>query len=74
MSIAPSTITLINSPLSYWRMTLSKSDKEYLRILVKRELEHFEREKIVIDEAIVFLQGEKKYEDFLRELLKKLEE
>lgn len=55
-------------------MALSKDDRDYLRILVKRELEHFEREKIVVDEAIVFLQGERKYEDFLRELLKKLEE
>jgi len=54
-------------------MVLSSKDIEYLRILVKRELEHFEREKIVTDETIVFLQGEKKYEDFLRELLKKLE-
>ncbi|MEK6822486.1 MAG: hypothetical protein AABY13_01550 [Nanoarchaeota archaeon] len=53
-------------------MALTKNDMEYLRILVKRELEHFQREKIVIDETIVFLQGEKNYEDFLRELLKKL--
>lgn len=55
-------------------MALSKDEREYLRILVKRELDHFEREKIVVDEAIVFLQGERKYEDFLRELLKRLEE
>jgi hypothetical protein len=54
-------------------MTLTSKEKEYLKILLRRELEHFEREKIVVDEAIVFLEGEKKYEDFLRELMRKLD-
>ena len=54
-------------------MTLNPKDREYLKILVRRELEHFEREKIVTDESIVFLGGEQKYEDFLRAVLKKLE-
>lgn len=55
-------------------MVLTKDERDYLRILVKREFEHFKREKIVIDEAIVFLQGEEKYEAFLHELLKKLDQ
>jgi hypothetical protein len=54
-------------------MAFTDNELEYLKIVVRRELERFEREKIVVDEAIVFLQGEKKYEDFLRELLRKLE-
>lgn len=51
----------------------TNDEKEYLRIIMRRELEHFQKEKIVTDERIVFLQGEKKYEDFLRELLRKLD-
>jgi hypothetical protein len=54
-------------------MELTKNELDYLKIVVRRELERFERDKIVVDEAIVFLQGEKKYEDLLRELLRKLE-
>ena len=53
-------------------MTFTKDELEFLRIVVRRELAHFEREKIVTDEMIVFLQGEKKYEEFLREVLRKL--
>lgn len=55
-------------------MALSKDEKDFLRILVKREVEHFKAEKIVIDEAIVFLKGEDKYEAFMHDLLKKLEQ
>ncbi len=54
-------------------MILTDREREFLHILVRRELEHFEREKIVTDETIVFLEGERKYEDFIREILKKLE-
>jgi hypothetical protein len=54
-------------------MEFTGTEKEYVKIVVKRELERFLREKIVTDETIVFLQGEKNYESFLREILKKLD-
>jgi hypothetical protein len=54
-------------------MAISKDENEFLKIVVRRELARFEKEKIVTDEMIVFLEGERKYEEFLRELLRKLE-
>lgn len=49
------------------------TEKEYLRKIVKRELQDFkEEEKGVVDMSPAFLKGEKKFEDFLKELLEKL--
>jgi hypothetical protein len=53
---------------------LTKSEKEYLRKLVEKDLQKFqEEEKGIVDISPGFLEGEKKYEEFLRDILEKLE-
>lgn len=52
----------------------SKDEKEFLRVIVKRELESFvKQEKSVAREAALnFLKAEHEYEHFLERLLEKL--
>ncbi len=49
-------------------------EKQYLKKLVEKDLEKFtaEEETIITNISPGFLKGEKKYEDFLRELIEKL--
>lgn len=52
---------------------LTDIEKEYLRKLIEKDLEKFqEEEKGIVDMSPGFLEGEKKYEEFLKELLEKL--
>ena len=51
----------------------TKDEKEYLALLVKRDLEHFKREKIGIDVPIPFLDTEEKYQKFVENVLKKIQ-
>ncbi len=53
----------------------TKDEKEFLKELVKRERNHFVREKksVFIDLPLTFLKGEHTYDHFLEGLLKKME-
>ncbi len=53
----------------------SPEEKEYLRALIQRELEHFKREgrPASEDAAVRFLKAEHEYGHFLEILLKKLQ-
>lgn len=55
-------------------MTLTDMEKEYLKKLVKKDLERFtEEEKTILDDMTpAFIKGEKEYEEFLKGLIKKL--
>lgn len=51
----------------------NEDEKTLLKSLVKKELEEFEKKEIgIVDMPPQFLKGEKKYEMFLKELIKKL--
>ena len=53
-------------------MTFNDKETELLKLLVKKELEEFEKEgKTPIRDGI-FLEAEHKYEEFLEGVLKKL--
>ncbi|MEM4263359.1 MAG: hypothetical protein QW666_00495 [Candidatus Woesearchaeota archaeon] len=56
-------------------MRFTKDEKEFLKELVKRERDHFVREKksVFIDLPLTFLKGGHTYDHFLEDLLKKLE-
>ena len=53
----------------------TKDETVFLKELIKRERDHFLREKksVFIDLPLTFLKGEHTYEHFLEGLLKKLE-
>jgi len=53
----------------------SNDEKEYLKKLVKKNLESFqEEEKTILDNMTpAFIKSEQEYEDFLKEIIKKLE-
>lgn len=55
---------------------MTPDEKKYLRELVKKELEHFKKEKktLFIAMPVQFLKGEHDYQHFLENLLKKLED
>jgi len=56
-------------------MMLTKDEKEYLRKIVKEELDKFEKKQsaLFIGMSLTFLKGEHEYKHFLENLLKKLE-
>lgn len=56
-------------------MSLTKNEKAYLKEVVKKELEHFAREKktLLTNLPPQFLKGEHDYQHFLENLLKKLD-
>lgn len=58
----------------YYKMALTKNEKDYLKALVKRQLKHFKKEKDIAaeDAQIKFMAAEEQYEQFLENLLKKL--
>ncbi len=53
----------------------SNDEKEFLKELVKRELEHFKKEEktVVMSSALKFLKAEHEYGHFLENLLEKLQ-
>ena len=53
---------------------LTDEEKQYLKKLVENDLKRFkaEEETIITNVSPGFLKGEKKYEDFLKELIEKL--
>jgi hypothetical protein len=55
-------------------MTLTADEKQYLKAIVQKELEHFARDKktMFLDLPVLFIKGEHDYKHFLEELLKKL--
>lgn len=57
-------------------MQLNRKEKLLLKELVKKELVHVKKDKktLVVDAGLGlrFLKGEHEYEDFLKDLLKKL--
>ena len=53
-------------------MELTKSEKQVLRLLVKKELEKTEEQEEEIRPEIPFLAAEEKYESVLKSLSKKL--
>ena len=52
----------------------TNDEKEYLKILLKRELDHFKREEptVAAESALKFLKAEHEYGHFLERLLEKL--
>ena len=52
----------------------SKEEKEFLKALIKRELEHFRREEktAAMEAAVKFLKAEHEYGHFLEKLLEKI--
>ena len=52
----------------------NEREKEYLKIIVKKELKNFEEEKatLIIEENPAFLAVEERYDEFLKNLLNKL--
>jgi len=56
-------------------MTLTKDEKEYLKEIVKKELDKLKAEQkaLFIGMSPNFLKGEHEYKHFLENLLKKLE-
>lgn len=54
-------------------MSLEKKDIEVLKALVKQEIKEIEKESSgILRPGVVFLSAEEKYEDYLKDLLKKL--
>ena len=54
-------------------MTFSKQERELLKLLVKKELDEFEKEdESILREPPMLLAAEAKYDLFLKDLLKKL--
>ena len=54
-------------------MNLKKRDIEVLKALVKQEIKEMEKESSgILRPGIAFLSTEEKYEDYLKDLLKKL--
>jgi hypothetical protein len=55
-------------------MTFTKDEKRYLAIVVKREWKHLASERGLRepDSDLAFLMTQKKYEQFVKNLLKKL--
>jgi hypothetical protein len=53
-------------------MAFDEKEKELLNLLVKKELEQFEKEGKTPIRDGVFLEAEHRYDDFLKEVLKKL--
>jgi len=53
---------------------MKENEKEYLRLLVSRELERFKENEHVIEDSQVlrFLKGAHEYEHFLEGILEKL--
>ncbi len=56
-------------------MTFDANEKQFLRFIVQKELEHFRRDKktMLVDLPVSFLKGEHDYLHFLEKLLKKLD-
>ncbi len=54
-------------------MNLTKEDKEFIKTLIKNKLKEFKKEgkTIIEQDKPSFLAVEVKYEDFLKDLLKK---
>ena len=52
-------------------MTFDDKEKELLKLLVKKELEEFEKEGKTPIRDCIFLEAEHRYDDFLKEVLKK---
>lgn len=57
-----------------WAQMFTEIEKDYLKRLVKKDLERFKSEEkdIISDMSPTFLKGEKEYGAFLKDLLKKL--
>lgn len=53
-------------------MTFDDKEKELLKLLVKKEIEEFEKEEKTPIRDGIFLEAEHNYDDFLKEVLKKL--
>ncbi len=55
-------------------MSLTKNEKEYLRKVVKQELDLFDakQKSMFVEMPLSFLKGEHEYKHFLENLLKKL--
>ncbi len=55
-------------------MELNNKEKEYLNLLLKRELDNFKKDKQVFlgEGGLAFFQVEEEYENFLGTLIKKL--
>lgn len=55
-------------------MTLTPDEKNYLKMIVQQELDHFAREQktLFLDMPPGFLKGGHDYKHFLEQLLKKL--
>jgi len=53
----------------------SNDEKEFLKDLVKRDLEHFKKEEktVAMESALKFLKAEHEYGHFLEKLLEKLQ-
>ncbi|HLF54102.1 MAG TPA: hypothetical protein VI612_00075 [Candidatus Nanoarchaeia archaeon] len=53
----------------------SKDEKEYLKFLIKKELEQFRKEEktVASESAVKFLKAEHDYGHFLEKLLEKLQ-
>lgn len=53
---------------------MSPDEKKYLRILVEKELAHFNKDKksVILDSDSSFLKAGHDYKHFLEQLLKKL--
>jgi hypothetical protein len=53
----------------------TNDEKEYLKFLILREIEHFKREEktVAAEAALKFLKAEHEYGHFLESLLKKVE-
>jgi len=48
-------------------------EKELIKSLVKKELKEFEQEEsTILQKELNFLEGEEKYDDFLKQLIEKL--
>ncbi|MEA3515161.1 MAG: hypothetical protein U9R34_06795 [Nanoarchaeota archaeon] len=56
-------------------MALEKKDIDALKALVKKEIEIIDKEgSTILHPGIAFLSTEERYEDYLKDLLKKLKE
>ena len=55
-------------------MPFSKAEKEYIKQLLEREIEHFKRDRktMFVDIALPYLKGDHEYVHFLEGLMKKL--
>ena len=53
----------------------SEKEKEYLKILVKKDFENFKGDEkdIISNMTPLFMKGEIEYEEFLKDIIKKLE-